>query len=50
MPRECRCLDAHLEDLPQWEPDDARYVDLNDLPANDPLWAELHAEPYALSP
>ncbi|WP_457947891.1 DUF222 domain-containing protein [Pseudarthrobacter sp. alpha12b] len=50
VPRECRCLDAHLEDLPQWEPDDARYVDLNDLPADDPVWAEFHAEPYALSP
>ncbi|MGN7202124.1 HNH endonuclease signature motif containing protein, partial [Arthrobacter sp. SAFR-044] len=49
-PPECQCLEASLEDLPLWEPDDDRYVDLDDLPADDPLWAELLATPFALFP
>ncbi|MEV4989115.1 HNH endonuclease signature motif containing protein [Pseudarthrobacter sp. LMD1-1-1.1] len=47
---ECHCLEASLENLPQWEPDDDRYVDLNDLQADDPLWAEFLATPFALFP
>ncbi|UTT69844.1 HNH endonuclease [Arthrobacter sp. DNA4] len=50
VPRECRCLDPHPEDLPQWEPDDARYVDLNDLLTSDPVWAEFLATSFALFP
>ncbi|QDG90381.1 HNH endonuclease signature motif containing protein [Pseudarthrobacter sp. NIBRBAC000502770] len=50
VPRECQCLAASLEHLPQWEPDDDRYVDLNDLPADDPLWAEFPATQFALVP
>ncbi|MDQ0116979.1 DUF222 domain-containing protein [Pseudarthrobacter sp902506025] len=45
----CPCLEASLENLPQWEPDDDRYVDLDDLPADDPLWAELLATPLVPS-
>jgi len=49
-PALCQCLEASLDNLPQWEPDDDRYVDLNDLPADDPLWAEFLATPFALFP
>ncbi|MEW1949647.1 DUF222 domain-containing protein [Pseudarthrobacter sp902506025] len=49
-PALCQCLEASLNNLPQWEPDDDRYVDLNDLPADDPLWAEFLATPFALFP
>ncbi|WP_364398898.1 HNH endonuclease signature motif containing protein [Pseudarthrobacter sp. LMD1-1-1.1] len=48
-PGQCQCLEASLENLPQWEPDDDRYVDLNDLPADDPLWTELLATPLVPS-
>ncbi|WP_350224150.1 DUF222 domain-containing protein [Pseudarthrobacter sp. fls2-241-R2A-127] len=40
---ECQCLEASLEHAPQWEPDNDRFLDTNDLPADDPLWAELLA-------
>ena len=40
---ECQCLEASLEHAPQWEPDNDRFLDPNDLPADDPLWAELLA-------
>jgi len=49
MPGERLSLDASLDDLLQWEPDDDSHVDLNDLSADDPLWAEFYAEPFALS-
>ncbi|MGN8132866.1 HNH endonuclease [Paenarthrobacter sp. 22069] len=43
--------DAGPEVLPLWEPDNDRYVDINDLSADDPLWAEFFAaEPFALAP
>jgi len=48
--------DACPEDLPPWEPDDDTLVDLDDLPPDDPLWAEFLtqalslAQPFALSP
>jgi hypothetical protein len=54
-----RCLhgeDACVEDLPPWEPDDDALIDLDDLPPDDPLWAEFLtqalslAQPFALSP
>ncbi|MDE8589422.1 HNH endonuclease signature motif containing protein [Arthrobacter sp. NQ4] len=48
-PALCHCLEASLENFPQWEPDDDRYVDLDDLPADDPLWAELLATPLVPS-
>ncbi|MGN8130891.1 HNH endonuclease [Paenarthrobacter sp. 22069] len=48
--------DACVEDLPPWEPDDDTLIDLDDLPPDDPLWAEFLtqalslAQPFALSP
>jgi hypothetical protein len=48
--------DACPEDLPPWEPDDDTLIDLDDLPPDDPLWAEFLtqalslAQPFALSP
>ncbi|MDQ0145420.1 HNH endonuclease signature motif containing protein [Pseudarthrobacter niigatensis] len=49
-PRECQCLAASLENLPQWEPDDdGTSIDPSDLSPDDPLWAELLATPLALS-
>ncbi|MEO5316731.1 DUF222 domain-containing protein [Pseudarthrobacter sp. CC12] len=45
----CQCLEASLENLPQGEPDDDRYVDINDLSPDDPLWAELLAAPLVPS-
>lgn len=46
----CPCLEASLDDLPLWEPEDNRYVDLNDLQADDPLWDELLATPLIETP
>ena len=40
---QCQCLDTSLGCPPPWEPEDLRYVDLYDLPADDPLWAEFLA-------
>ncbi|MFF1883657.1 DUF222 domain-containing protein [Pseudarthrobacter sp. NPDC058196] len=40
---------ADIEDLPQWEPDDANLIDLDDLPPEDPVRAEFFAKPFVLS-
>jgi hypothetical protein len=45
----CPCLEASLENLPQWEPDDDTSIDPSDLSPDDPLWGELLATPFALS-
>ncbi|MEW1808933.1 HNH endonuclease signature motif containing protein, partial [Pseudarthrobacter sp. NPDC080039] len=43
-----RCLEAGPEDLPPWEPDDDRYVGLDDIPPDDPLWEEFLATSFAM--
>ncbi|MFF2346339.1 HNH endonuclease [Pseudarthrobacter sp. NPDC058119] len=45
----CPCLEASLENLPQWEPDDEASIDPSDLSPDDPLWAELLATPLVPS-
>ena len=45
----CPCLEASLENLPQWEPDDDASIDPSDLSPDDPLWAELLATPLVPS-
>ena len=47
-PKETSPAEIRLEDLPQWEPDGDNLVDLNDLSAEDPLWAEFFTTPSAL--
>ena len=44
------CPEAGLADLPPWEPDDDRYLDLDDIPPDDPLWDEFLAGSLALTP
>ncbi|MFF2346762.1 HNH endonuclease [Pseudarthrobacter sp. NPDC058119] len=46
----CPCLEASLENLPQWEPDDEASIDPSDLSPDDPLWAELLSTSFALFP
>jgi len=41
------CPEAGLTDLPPWEPDNERYVDLDDIPPYDPLWDEFFAASFA---
>ena len=45
----CPCLEASLENLPQWEPDDDTSIDPSDLSPDDPLWAELLGTPLVPS-
>jgi len=40
------CPEAGLADLPPWEPDNERYVDLDDIPPDDPLWDEFLAASF----
>ncbi|MEE9097297.1 DUF222 domain-containing protein [Arthrobacter nitrophenolicus] len=41
------CPEAGLADLPPWEPDNDRYLDLDDIPPDDPLWDEFLAASFA---
>ncbi|MEW1808288.1 DUF222 domain-containing protein [Pseudarthrobacter sp. NPDC080039] len=45
-----RCPEGGLADLPPWEPDNDRYLDLDDIPPDDPLWEEFFAGSLALTP
>jgi len=49
MPAATHCVNACLEDLPPWEPDDPTLIDLNDLSPEDPVWAEFFTKPFVLS-
>ncbi|MGO4237546.1 HNH endonuclease signature motif containing protein [Pseudarthrobacter sp. YAF2] len=49
MPAVTQGVDPSPEDLPQWEPDDDKLIDLHDLSPEDPVWAEFFTKPFALS-
>jgi hypothetical protein len=49
MPVRFHCEQAGIEDLPPWEPDDDNLIDLDDLPPEDPVWAEFFTKPFVLS-
>ncbi|MDQ0798654.1 DUF222 domain-containing protein [Arthrobacter sp. SLBN-112] len=49
MPAVTQGVDPSPEDLPQWEPDDDKLIDLHDLSPEDPVWAEFFTKPFVLS-